>query len=68
MPSTVPGAYEGEGASIYVSGVCKQWTGLLEWITGLDSWTDLWPQNHPPKNNFLHVDHVQGHEIGPTNV
>ena len=22
-------------------GVCKQWTGLLEWITGLDYWTDL---------------------------
>ena len=23
------------------AGVCKQWTGLLEWITGLDYWTDL---------------------------
>ena len=22
-------------------GVCKLWTGLLEWITGLDYWTDL---------------------------
>ena len=23
------------------TGVCKQWIGLLEWITGLDYWTDL---------------------------
>ena len=22
-------------------GVCKQWTGLLEWIIGLDYWTNL---------------------------
>ena len=22
-------------------GVCKQWTGQLDWITGLDYWTAL---------------------------
>ena len=23
------------------AGVCKQWTGQLDWITGLDYWTAL---------------------------
>ena len=26
------------------TGVCKQWTGLLDWITRLDYWTDLLPR------------------------
>ena len=25
-------------------GVCNRWTGPLDWTTGLDYWTHLWPQ------------------------
>ena len=44
---TTGGAFDlsaSHSTSIFVSdlaGVCKQWTGLLDWITGLDYWTDL---------------------------
>ena len=27
----------------YNVAVCNHWTGLVDWTTGLDYWTDFWP-------------------------
>lgn len=32
---------EGEARMVCIAGACKLWTGLLEWITGLDYWSRI---------------------------